>query len=365
MTLLTILVIVGIIALVISIVGAIFDTGHRGSIIGAGVAIFLVVVVLTNINWGWTWTWGGDDNSEVAHATATVTAAGPNTMATAEAFATAAAEKSASQQATIEAQQTQIAKPSPTAAPTEPAPTATAAVEPTATMVPTEPAATVVQPTVTPQALACATTDEANMATNSDVQRVGGEACAYTLRVAAIGETGVKCSVGWTCTLTIGDTFVFLGDDSFYQGVTAGTVRYISAYPQGDAVYGTPPCELVRKEHDFGQAQVPPFPVFPGNFDCDGQTASYQASSPSGGGASTGCPTSSSEAAALVGGNVDNWAVMPKTDNTGWKYGPGATPATLTAPSFGRVDYSDNGLIQLREGQSGSNITEATLWCNG
>lgn len=114
----------------------------------------------------------------------------------------------------------------------------------------------------------CVSTTDANAAAKSDVQRVGGENCAYTLRVAAIGSTGVVCaSGGWVCTLSFPDGVrVYKGDNKSFQGVIAGTMRFVAAYPQGDAVHDA--CALVGKEHRFGQAQNPPFPVTPGNFSC-------------------------------------------------------------------------------------------------
>jgi len=115
----------------------------------------------------------------------------------------------------------------------------------------------------------CISTTEMNALTHSDVQRVGGkDACAYTLRTAAIGSTGITCPEVLICTLTIGDTHVFVGDDNAsYSGVTAGTVRYLPSYAKGDAVYNG--CQLTAKEHAFGQEQRPQFPVTPGNFTCE------------------------------------------------------------------------------------------------
>ncbi len=72
--------------------------------------------------------------------------------------------------------------------------------------------------------------------------------------------------------------------------------------------------------------------------------------------AATACPTTPAATAALVGGNAANWS----GNTQGWKYGPNAPAATLTAPSFGSVNW--NGPA-LRNGQSKDGITEATFYC--
>jgi hypothetical protein len=196
-----------------------------------------------------------------------------------------------------------------------------------------------------------------NALTHSDVQRVGGEACAYTLRVAAIGSTGITCPKVLICTLTVGDTHVYVGDDSSsYDNVTAGTVRLVAAYPTGDAVYNA--CQLSAKENSFGQQQVPPFTVTPGNFSCqDGKVvvgSNTNASSAAVSNTATGCPTSPEDAANRVGGGAASWTSIP---GNGWKYGPGAPAANLTAP-VGAIDSSAG------RSKTASGVTEATLWCN-
>ncbi len=72
--------------------------------------------------------------------------------------------------------------------------------------------------------------------------------------------------------------------------------------------------------------------------------------------AATACPTTPAATAALIGGNATNWSGSTQ----GWTYGPNAPAATLTAPSFGSIDW--NG-PSLRNGQSKDGITEASFYC--
>lgn len=79
------------------------------------------------------------------------------------------------------------------------------------------------------------------------------------------------------------------------------------------------------------------------------------------------CPTSPSEVADLIGGDASSWSLLPGTNGTGWKYATGSDAVTMTAPSFGRVDYwnSTSPNLSIRNGQQALNVTEATFWCGG
>mgnify|MGYP001796368385 CR=1 FL=1 len=87
------------------------------------------------------------------------------------------------------------------------------------------------------------------------------------MRTGAIGASGVVWPTGYVCTLSFPDGVrEYKGDGKSFSGVIAGTMRFVAAYPQGDAVYE--PCAITAKEDRFGKAQTPAFPVTPGNFTC-------------------------------------------------------------------------------------------------
>ena len=67
------------------------------------------------------------------------------------------------------------------------------------------------------------------------------------------------------------------------------------------------------------------------------------------------CPKSREEVEFIVGGNANNWSVLPETDGQGWKYK--GNSADLTHPGYGRLD------TPLGQVSSGTvRVTEATLW---
>lgn len=112
-------------------------------------------------------------------------------------------------------------------------------------------------------------TSDAKSALGLDVQRLKTEFSAFVFRDPQRQSSSVNCPAGWVCTVTEPDGAVKL-----YQGngtklnATAGTFRFIGAYPLGDAVRGNPPCELLAKEQAFGASENPSFGVSAGNFNC-------------------------------------------------------------------------------------------------
>lgn len=219
----------------------------------------------------------------------------------------------------------------------------------------------------------CPSTTDVNAAIHSDVQRVGGEACAWTLRVAAIGSTGVVCPAGYLCTLTIGDTFVYIGDGTSYQGVIAGTDRVLSSYP------GLDPCMQTFKEDDFGAHQNPMFDVFPGNFQCNGNVM-VPGSGPAvanlqsqiagtvtvGGNTFTGTATVGQVPATAAQAQEQPAAscptgTSPLNDGTPrCKYGP-TTAGDYTVPSGWNAEYWDGSSTQYASGGQTVTTGEATL----
>jgi hypothetical protein len=208
---------------------------------------------------------------------------------------------------------------------------------------------------------------------------LGTEYDAYTWRSVPLVVDGV-CPDGWICTLHLQDDRVVVvrGNGNKYA-IKAGTFRRLSGYPASDAVHNA--CALLTKEQVFGASQTPSFNVEAMGFSCqNGQVVEAQAAAPPPAQAAAPpparqapappaqppappanpCPRNEAQASSLLGGV--GWKLMPNTDGTGWKYGPGAAPATITAPNFGRVDYVGGS---LRNGQNASGVTDATFWCAG
>lgn len=187
------------------------------------------------------------------------------------------------------------------------------------------------------------TTADAKEALGLDVQRLRTEASSFVWRSVPNAVSAI-CPNGWVCTLHLasGEIKVFLGDGTKYQ-IVAGTFRNVEskAYPAGDAVYGVPPCELLAKEQAFGASEIPSFSVSAGNFTCVG--TADQGVGDTGGDVVAACPTSPAEVGKLLGGNARSWSTRDEWNGQGWKYGPGAPGAVLTAPDFGRVDYALEG----------------------
>lgn len=111
----------------------------------------------------------------------------------------------------------------------------------------------------------CPTTASAKNLTEVNVQRLATEPCAWVWRAVPEASTPAVCPKGFICTWDLGgQTAVYEGPAR--SGIVAGTWRFVSAYPGGDAVYE--PCNLLRKEQEFGASEVPTFEVAAGNFEC-------------------------------------------------------------------------------------------------
>jgi hypothetical protein len=211
----------------------------------------------------------------------------------------------------------------------------------------------------------CPSTTQVNSDIGTDVQSVGGEACAYTLRTAAIGNTGATCKVGYFCTFTVGDTFVFDGDGTRYA-VTAGTVRYKASYPKGDPARDNA-CGLTSKENAFGLTRNPPFPVFPGNFSCEGVVPGplpatvdngSQPNQPNNTGKVCPAKDQAGQVARLVGGNANEWHRLNEGQ---WKR-VSSVSANLTAP-WGTLDWWDGAYAHAAT-KKANNAFEATWNCD-
>ncbi len=119
----------------------------------------------------------------------------------------------------------------------------------------------------------CPTTAQAKIDTGMDVQRLKTEPCAFVWRSFPKSAPG-KVAAGYIGTVhfaaNAGDTEgmiqVFKSPKTF-ERIYAGTFRYkAGGYPANDAVNN--PCELLKKEQDFGADEDPSFPVTAGDFTC-------------------------------------------------------------------------------------------------
>lgn len=203
--------------------------------------------------------------------------------------------------------------------------------------------------TVPVPAANCWTTAEAKGLIGVDVQRIGTEACAWVYRSVGVGSVSMKCPIGAICTVDTGNG-IFVDMGPHQRTAVAFTIRKIDSYPAGDGVHNG--CDKVVQEQQFGVQENPSFRVQAGNgLNCSGVTTTNTQTMSSN--APAGCPTSPEDAAARVGGNANFWKPLP---GNGWKYGPNAPTANLTAP-VGRLDW-DGG-----SGKSSPKVAVATLWC--
>jgi hypothetical protein len=214
-------------------------------------------------------------------------------------------------------------------------------------------------------------TREAQEAVGISLVRVGTEASAWTWRGLPHTEMATCPSGGWLCTLHLeNDDIVVVEGNGEQYTIVAGTFRFVAAYPAGDAVWDS--CDLLEKEQKFGVIEDPSFQVRSGNFSCSGdqpEPAATATRTPTENGSATAtpvppvtsgqCPTTSEEAAELIGGNADSWSTKEEWNGNGWLYG--GPVVKLTTPHFGRIDI-DGGT--LRDGQS-AEVSVGTFWCEG
>lgn len=123
--------------------------------------------------------------------------------------------------------------------------------------------------TPVPSQLDCITTEQAKKALNLDVQRLGTEKCSWVVRIPEGSSTfTANLPDGWMATVTESDGTIklYYGENGLKVSGWAATFRKLSGFPDDDAVWV--PCELLKKEQDFGASEVPSFEVFAGNFTC-------------------------------------------------------------------------------------------------
>ena len=110
-------------------------------------------------------------------------------------------------------------------------------------------------------------TASAQVAIGAQVVRLGTEHETWTL--SGLQEpASARCPQGFLCTLaTESGVKVFIGEDELTEKVYGGTFRFISSFPEDDAVQESA-CALLDKERDFASQEVPSFEVNAGNFDC-------------------------------------------------------------------------------------------------
>ncbi len=195
----------------------------------------------------------------------------------------------------------------------------------------------------------CLTTGEAKAALGLDVQRLGLEACGWVFRSVGVGSAQATCPDGWVCTLHLADDSinVYVGDGESYT-IVAGTFRMIDAYPSNDAVHEDPPCELLRKEKNFGQVEDPSFPVDGGNFTCGDDDNSR----------SSGSSGSSDTQAQGVSCPANT---VPIEDGQACKYGPTGRNDPVTVPAGWTAEFWDGTAVQNVAGPTTIMTGEATL----
>lgn len=161
------------------------------------------------------------------------------------------------------------------------------------------------------------TTEQAKVDTGIDVQRLEVELAAFVWRSYPHFTVNARCPGGYICTLHEGDNVirVYTGDN-VVRNVFAGTFRHVSSYPSSDAVHR--PCELLRKEQEFGARETPSFPVHAGNFSCSGGEAPVTVAqpAPAPAPAPSACPTEPWQVATEIGGR--EWMSLAGTNGRGW-----------------------------------------------
>lgn len=81
-------------------------------------------------------------------------------------------------------------------------------------------------------------------------------------------ETQILCPSGWVCTThrpSEGKVYLIIGGEGVsFQGVDAGTFRWVNGYPLDDMVHDNPPCRLLEAERVFAGTTE----VLASNFNC-------------------------------------------------------------------------------------------------
>lgn len=241
----------------------------------------------------------------------------------------------------------------PTATPVPPTatPTAHVAVSPTVT-------ATVTAPGVVTPTVACPT--DAAMrdalgftAVNIKPVATGGgipwEGCKWNWQSNTVGTNGrtvgirLNLSANWQATVTrvSNDTpTVFYGPVDL-PDVKGFTLRYRPAHNTPDNRWVNDPCELLKREHAFGQAPERgslTYATVSGNVTCDQQAQPPAPPPPP--------ALDASWLASNIGGNAEKWE--PPTHAAGaWLFRDKGNPVSLKYPGKGKLDVWIGGPISI------------------
>lgn len=163
-----------------------------------------------------------------------------------------------------------------------------------------------------------------------------------------------------TVTLVSGEVLVYKNNVDINE-VAGFTLRYVPAYDQNHWVNND--CALLAQEYAFGQRRDPAYVTVSGNLSCNSPAPQSHV-----------CPTTTTQVAALIGGDPDQWTA-PDWELGAWvfkasegQYVVLQVPASLKGASdVVRLDYwngQKNMADSFLPGDKGIGLNEASFHCH-
>lgn len=221
-------------------------------------------------------------------------------------------------------------------------------------------------------------------------ENIPWEGCSWVLQFVGIRDSNgeqvilnLPMLVDWQFTATIADgaqtPTVWYGDGQV-RPVLGSTLRYRPAYNTPATRWVNTPCELLKREYDWGMRRDQPFVTYNGNVSCDSfphtyygapaEQAPQQPAAQAPAEQTDLCPTNPAQATELMGGKNSKWSRPDSDQPRIWKYldkiSEGGELVQLHHPGFGRLEYWNDqtgAATATSVGNLPNLVDEATFKC--